>query len=53
MENVCYNCVACHGDEPRRAVNYLQDFQGISTELDDLEGQGRSYEALAAAYQVQ
>lgn len=37
---------------PRRAVNYLEDFQSISTELDDLEGQGRAYEALAAVYQV-
>lgn len=35
-----------------RAVNYLEDFQSISLELDDLEGQGKAYEALAAAYQV-
>lgn len=33
-------------------MNYLEDFQSISTELDDLEGQGRAYEALAALYQV-
>lgn len=37
---------------PSRAVNYLEDFQNISMELDDLEGQGRAYEALAAVYQV-
>ncbi|CAM9679368.1 unnamed protein product [Scytosiphon promiscuus] len=38
-------------EDPTRAVNYLEDFQSISTELDDLEGQGRAYEALAAVYQ--
>ncbi|CAM9815416.1 unnamed protein product, partial [Pylaiella littoralis] len=39
-------------DDPTRAVNYLEDFQSISAELDDLEGQGRAYEALAAVYQT-
>ncbi|CAM9378526.1 unnamed protein product [Ectocarpus sp. 13 AM-2016] len=38
-------------EDPTRAVNYLEDFQSISTELDDLEGQGKAYEALAAVHQ--
>ncbi|CAN0335355.1 unnamed protein product, partial [Ectocarpus sp. 12 AP-2014] len=38
-------------EDPTRAANYLEDFQSISTELDDLEGQGKAYEALAAVHQ--
>ncbi|CAM9221316.1 unnamed protein product, partial [Discosporangium mesarthrocarpum] len=38
-------------EEPLRAVNYLEDFEGITTELDDLGGQGQAFQALASAYE--
>jgi tetratricopeptide (TPR) repeat protein len=38
--------------EPLRALNHLEDCEAIATELDDLEGQGAAFAALAAAYQA-
>jgi hypothetical protein len=38
--------------EPLRALNHLEDCEAIATELDDLEGQGTAFAALAAAYQA-
>lgn len=35
-----------------RAIKYLEEYETKATELDDMEGQGKAYQALAAAYQV-